>query len=172
MAANTEHKKNSFISLSMKKRLKAASSLSVPILSFAGAVLMALPAYAEMPTPDQLPHGPEVVTGSITMQTSGNILNMHQSTNLALVKWQSLSSGENTQTNIYQDGGTSSLSVHQDLSPDITAFMGGLWSNGKVMILDRQGIIYGDKTKIDVHSIVTSTGDVNICMATVSLNSL
>ncbi|MCB9963736.1 MAG: right-handed parallel beta-helix repeat-containing protein [Rhodospirillales bacterium] len=61
---------------------------------------------------------------------------------------------------ILQDN-SGSLFVAQDNKDDPTRILGSLQANGRVMVLDRDGIFFGPDSNVDVGSLIASTGDIN-----------
>ena len=141
------------------KRLKTASALTLPVLSFVASMALPTLAGAQDPAPNQLPTGGQLSQGSGSMTTNGNTLDINQTSNRAIWKWQSFDTGKDATVNIDQPY-NSSWSVQQVIGKktDPTKFYGTLNSNGNVMILDRNGVLFGKDARIDTAGIVASTG--------------
>lgn len=68
--------------------------------------------------------------------------------------------GEGQTVNVAQPSASSML-VAKDNTNDPTKVLGNLNANGRIMILDRNGVLFGQNSQIDVGGIVASTGDLN-----------
>lgn len=99
-----------------------------------------------------LPQGSKVVEGDVAISTDGNTMNMHQSTRVASVEWQSFDIGAENQVNIHQPT-SNSVSVHSVVGNDMSTIAGGLWSNGQVFLRNPAGIHWVDGAAIDVPTL-------------------
>lgn len=110
-----------------------------------------------------LPQGENVVAGQASFDRSTpSRLDVHQSTGRAVIEWQSFNIGKNATTQFHQPS-TSSLTVNRVVggNADPSEILGTLKANGRVMVLDRNGVLFGKDSIVDVGGIVASTGDVN-----------
>lgn|GEM_PF-2601873 len=149
----------------LKSRLKTASALTLPVLSFLAS--LTLPTYAGAVDPTATPTGENVLAGGITTERPyEGRLNVHQSTNRALIEWDSFDIGSNAWTQFYQPD-SSSIAVNRVVGAgnDPTQILGTLIANGKLMVLDRNGVLFGPNSRVDVAGIVASTGDIDNALA-------
>ncbi|PZQ46151.1 MAG: hypothetical protein DI551_05590 [Micavibrio aeruginosavorus] len=108
-----------------------------------------------------LPTGGNVVGGSATIGQSGNNLNIHQNTDRVVINWDRFDIGKNATTTFYQPG-SGSIAVNRVTgSGDPTKILGTLRANGTVVVLDRNGVIFGQDSVVDVGGIIASTGDID-----------
>lgn len=110
-----------------------------------------------------LPTNGTVVGGSINLEyIDNNRLNIHQGTDRAVINWDSFNIGVDATTEFFQPS-SSSIAVNRVVgeASNPTQILGNLKSNGQVMILDGNGIIFGQNSQIDVNGIVATTGDIN-----------
>lgn len=109
-----------------------------------------------------LPQGGNVVGGSASFDyTNPGTLNVHQNTNRVVIDWNSFNIGRNATTQFYQPG-SGSVAVNRVTGDgDPTQILGTLRSNGIVMVLDKNGVIFGRDSVIDVGGIVASTGHID-----------
>jgi filamentous hemagglutinin family protein len=126
-----------------------------------GLALVASNAYAldDLATPT----GEVVVGGAATFdRPSEGMLNINQSTDRVVIDWDSFNIGGKATTEFFQPN-SGSLAVNRVMSrgSDPTQILGTLKANGQVMVLDRNGVLFGTNAKIDVGGIVASTGDVD-----------
>lgn len=146
------------------RRLLSTTTLnrSIKLVVATGAMaLSAAPAWAV----DDLatPVGEAVVGGAASFERpEAGQLNIHQSTDRVVINWDSFNIGKNASTQFYQPG-SGSLAVNRvtGSNQDPTQILGSLKANGRVMVLDRNGVFFGPNSRVDVGGIIASTGDVD-----------
>lgn len=143
-------KKSKFSHLMMTTALVAAGMLGV-----SGALQAAPIGDYELPT------APTVEAGVAGFSTpSFDKLDVNQSTDRAVINWGAFNIGADATVQFYQPS-ANSLTVNR-VSNDgqFSSIRGHLIANGKIVILDPNGIIFGKNSVMNVGSIVASTGDV------------
>ena len=107
----------------------------------------------------ETPTGGQVVGGSasITLAQPGH-LDIDQSTNRAVINWNTFNIGSNATTQFFQPN-SGSLTVNRVIGAgeDPAQILGTLKSNGQLMILDQNGVLFGKNATIDVNGIIAST---------------
>lgn len=119
------------------------------------------PAYAL--DPNALPNGGVVVNGSAQFDyTIPNELHIQQSTDKAVINWNSFNIGENATTQFHQNS-SNSIAVNRVIGAglDPTQIMGTLKANGRIIVLDRNGVIFGQNSQVNVGGIIASTGNID-----------
>ncbi len=110
------------------------------------------------------PTGEAVVGGAATFDRPvAGQLNINQSTDRAVINWNTFNIGKDASTKFIQPN-SGSLAVNRVVGGgtfDPTQILGKLEANGKVMILDRNGVFFGPNSRVDVGSIAVGTGDVD-----------
>ncbi|MGE4112423.1 MAG: filamentous hemagglutinin N-terminal domain-containing protein, partial [Burkholderiales bacterium] len=101
------------------------------------------------------PTAPVVVHGSASFATAGNILNVTNSAN-AIINWGSFSIGANELTRFIQPSALSAV-LNRVTGQDPSAILGALQSNGRVFLVNPNGIMFGAGAQIDVAGLVAST---------------
>jgi len=101
------------------------------------------------------PTNPVVVHGTASFQQAGNILNVTNSHN-AIINWGSFSIGVNELTRFIQPSALSAV-LNRVTGGDPSAILGALQSNGRVFLLNPNGIVFGAGAQIDVAGLVAST---------------
>lgn len=101
------------------------------------------------------PTGPAVVSGTATIQSQGNLLSITNSPN-AIINWQSFSIGANEITRFIQQSASSAV-LNRVVGQDPSAILGALQSNGRVFLINPNGIAFGPNAMIDVAGLVAST---------------
>ena len=97
--------------------------------------------------------------GSISIDTSTPLTtNITQNTDFARVRGNaSIDAGWTV--NVLQPGATSKYVVY-DNRVDPTTILGTLNANGEIYIFDRNGVVFGKGSRVDVGSLIVSTGNV------------
>lgn len=101
------------------------------------------------------PTAPVVVNGTASFATAGNILNITNSHN-AIINWGSFSIGINELTKFIQPSALSAV-LNRVTGQDPSAILGALQSNGRVFLLNPNGIVFGSSAQINVAGLVAST---------------
>src|SRR5674476_414824 len=107
------------------------------------------------------PLGGQVVGGSATVQGQGTAtVTVTQQTNSAIINWNTFNIGTGEKTNIAMP---SASSVQLDrvtggLGP--SQIFGSLWSNGRVFLVNPDGILFGSGAKVDTGSFLATTHDI------------
>jgi filamentous hemagglutinin family protein len=130
----------------------------------ASMVSASLPAYAldlELPVFNPIPANIPVGAASITVNGAGDKMNIVQSTDRVVINWNSFNIGADATVQFYQPD-VNSLAVNK-VSDDgqFSRIDGKLKANGKLIILDPNGIIFGANSITNVGSIIASTGDID-----------
>ena len=101
------------------------------------------------------PTAPTVVNGTASFATAGNILNITNSPN-AIINWGAFSIGVNELTRFIQQSGNSAV-LNRVIGQDPSAILGALQSNGRVFLINPNGIVFGAGSQINVAGLVAST---------------
>ncbi|MGH8710813.1 MAG: filamentous hemagglutinin N-terminal domain-containing protein, partial [Burkholderiales bacterium] len=101
------------------------------------------------------PVGPTVVNGQATFATQGNLLSV-TNTPGAIINWQQFSIGSNETTRFIQQSAASAI-LNRVVGVDPSKILGALQSNGRVFLINPNGILFGAGAQIDVAGLVAST---------------
>ncbi len=146
-----------------KKSIKSLAG-KVSLISMLAAGTLISPGNAFAIDAGELPTNGTVVGGDASFDYSQpNKLDVHQNTDRTVINWDSFNIGKDATTQFYQPN-SNSLAVNRVYSKgvDPTQILGKLIANGKVMVLDRNGVIFGRDSVVDVGGIIASTGDINV----------
>ncbi len=119
-------------------------------ISLAGTVA-ARPATAQT-----LPTGGEVAAGQASVATRGSSMTVNQTSDRAVLNWQSFSIGKDASVTFDQPG-TSSVALNRVVGSDPSSILGNLSSNGKVFLVNGNGIVFGKTASVNVGGLVAST---------------
>lgn len=110
--------------------------------------VIASPVYAN-------PIGADVVSGVVSMAQQGNTLNITNSPG-AIINWQGFSVGANEATRFIQQSASSGV-LNRVVGQDPSSILGALQSNGRVFLINPNGVLFGAGAQVDVAGLVVST---------------
>ncbi|WP_135076102.1 filamentous hemagglutinin N-terminal domain-containing protein [Terasakiella sp. SH-1] len=151
---------------------KAASQMWVPVpentrvkggaVVVASAAVMLLCADMAVAAPDvnQLPTGGNVVGGQATIQSSGNTMNINQTTGRAAIDWNTFNVGSNARVNFNQPS-ASSVTLNRVLDSNPSQIFGQITATGQVFLTNPNGVYFSPKASVDVGALVATTHSMN-----------
>ena len=101
------------------------------------------------------PTAPKVISGVANFQQAGNTLNITNTPN-AIINWGSFSIGANEVTRFIQQSQASAV-LNRVVGQDPSSILGSLQSNGRVFLINPNGILFGAGSQINVGGLVAST---------------
>ncbi|NCV52982.1 MAG: filamentous hemagglutinin N-terminal domain-containing protein, partial [Gammaproteobacteria bacterium] len=134
------------------------------VLKFTGLGLTAL--YCSVnaePLANTLPQGGTVASGNVTFSNEGTsdapILNINQSTQKAILNWNSFDVGSKSTVNFNQPNSSSST-LNRIHSQNASEIHGRINATGEVLLVNENGILFGKDSQIDVGSIAASANNI------------
>ena len=101
------------------------------------------------------PTAPTVVNGQATFATQGNVLTV-TNTPGSIINWQSFSIASQEITRFLQQSAASAV-LNRVISGNPSTILGALQSNGRVFLINPNGISIGPGAVIDVNGFIGST---------------
>jgi filamentous hemagglutinin family protein len=101
------------------------------------------------------PTSPQVVSGQATFAQQGNVFSITNTPN-TIINWQSFSVNPGEVTRFLQQSESSAV-LNRILGQDPSRILGALQSNGKVFLINPNGIVFGRDARVDVNGLVAST---------------
>jgi len=129
---------------SRKKWLLGSTALAGSL-----AVLCASHAYA-------LPVAGVIAAGSATIASTTNALTINQSSQNTAINWQSFGIGKSEAVKFVQPN-SNSVALNRVLGSDASNIEGNLSANGKVFLVNPNGILFGPGAQVNVGGLVAST---------------
>ena len=117
--------------------------LSLIILGFGTAVQTA-------------PIGGVVASGSVAIQSNGSATTVTQGTQKAIVNWQGFNVAPNESVNFVQPS-SSAVILNRVQSPNGSVIQGQITANGKVFLINPNGILFSQGSSVNVGGFVAST---------------
>ncbi len=134
-------------------RAAHCSALQPALIALAIASCFAIqPAYA-------LPAGAQVAAGTASLSKSGNTLTV-ANTPGTIINWSNFSVGALESVRFQQQSALSSV-LNRVTGSESSAIQGALSSNGRVWLINPNGILFGAGSRIDIPGFVASTLNVN-----------
>lgn len=101
------------------------------------------------------PAGQQVVNGQVSVVNQGNTLTVTNSPG-SIINWQSFSINANETTRFIQQNSASSV-LNRITGQDPSQILGALQSNGRVFLINPNGILFGSGARVDVNGLIAST---------------
>ena len=122
----------------------------------AGSLAMAGAAAAGAPPVNALPTGMQLVAGQAGVNVQGGSMTVSQATQQAIMNWQAFDIGANAQVRFNQPD-ASAVALNRVVGGEASAIFGKLSSNGKVFLVNPQGVLFGTSAQVDVGGLVASS---------------
>ncbi len=107
------------------------------------------------------PEGGNVVAGDVEIsQASAKELDILQESRKAIVEWQSFSIAADETVNITQPG-ADALLLNRVTGDSVSDILGTLRANGRVLLVNPNGVFIGQGASIDAGGLVASTADID-----------
>lgn len=106
------------------------------------------------------PTGGTVTSGSATINQSGTVTNINQSTNKATINWQNFSISSNETVNFNQPN-SSSITLNRVIGTEKSVINGALNANGQVWILNSNGVLFGKNASINTSGLLATTAELS-----------
>jgi filamentous hemagglutinin family protein len=131
------------------------NSVRLTPVALAWALCLAVPAGMSGASAQALPSGAATVQGQASITTQGNRMTVTSSSN-AILNWQSFSIGAGQSVRFDQPTSSSQV-LNRVLGNDPSHIFGQLSSNGRVWLLNPNGVLFGPTARVDVAGLVAST---------------
>jgi len=115
---------------------------------------------ATAPSVQQLPVGGQVVAGQASMQQSGATLNVSQTSQKAILNWQSFDVGAAATVNFTQPG-ASSVALNRVVGGDPSQIFGRINANGQVFLSNPNGIYFSPTASVNVGSLLATSARIS-----------
>src|SRR5574344_690580 len=107
-----------------------------------------------------LPQNGQVAAGSGSINQNGATMTVQQNTARMGVNWQSFNIAKSETVNFKQPD-ASSVALNRVLGNDASAIYGSLNANGKVFLINPNGVMFAPGASVNVGGIVASTKDIS-----------
>ncbi|MHB1092944.1 two-partner secretion domain-containing protein [Thiobacillus sp.] len=107
-----------------------------------------------------LPVGGVVAAGSAAVTTGTGGMTVNQSSQNAVLNWQSFNIGQGEAVRFVQPN-SSSVALNRVIGADPSSILGSLTANGKVFLVNPNGILFGAGASVNVGGLVASTRNIS-----------
>jgi filamentous hemagglutinin family protein len=117
--------------------------------------------FGTVPLAHALPEGGQVIGGEAAIHQSGpGQLDIHQTTDRALIEWNQFNIDPNELVRFVQPG-SESVALNRITGLDPSSILGALSANGRVFLINPNGILFGANATVDVSGLLATTMDIN-----------
>lgn len=106
------------------------------------------------------PTGGVVVGGDVGIDSQGSRMTVTQTSQNAIVNWQTFSVDSNEYV-VFNQASASSAILNRVVGGLPSSILGNISANGRVFLINPQGVMFGQNARIDVGALVTSTMDIS-----------
>lgn len=106
------------------------------------------------------PTGGVVVTGQVGIGSQGHQTTVTQTSQSAIVNWQTFSVGSNEYV-VFNQPNASSAILNRVVGGTPSDILGSISANGRVFIINPRGVMFGQNSRVDVGSLVATTMDIS-----------
>jgi filamentous hemagglutinin family protein len=110
--------------------------------------------------PRALPSGGKVVAGSAVITQSGLQTNINQSSQRAVVNWDSFNVGKDASVNFNQPN-ASAVTLNRVTGGSASVIDGAIRANGQVILVNPNGVTFGKGAEINAAGVVASTMNIS-----------
>lgn len=150
---------------SAKEVAAAVTSVTSGVAYSVGAVVVALAgsvysghahAQAKPVAANALPTGAQITSGSVSSAVNGATMTINQSSNKAIVNWNTFDVGSAAKVNINQPG-SNAVILNRVVGNDPTQIHGQINANGQVMIVNPNGVVVGKDGAVSASGFTASS---------------
>jgi len=135
----------------VKHTLRTARDARISLTGLAASLLVAFG-----PSVHANPTGGSVSAGGATISGGAGTTTINQSTQNVAINWQSFSIGQGEAVKFVQPN-SGSVALNRVLGADPSSILGSLSANGKVFLVNPNGILFGQGAQVNVGGLVAST---------------
>lgn len=105
------------------------------------------------------PQGGAITSGGAVIQNIENVTTINQSTDRAIIRWDSfdVAAGQNVQFN---QPNSSSITVNRIHDTKASQINGHIGANGNIILINPNGLVFGATSTVNVGSLVATTSDI------------
>jgi len=143
--------------ISLRLTLKSSASFRLPVAVACGIGLLAITPLSVAPASAN-PVGGAVTTGSVSISTSSNKTNVNQKSEDVVIDWSSFNIGAGQTTQFVQPN-AQAIAVNRIGGADASQILGTLDANGRVVLINGNGVLFGRSSQVNVGSLIATSTD-------------
>lgn len=102
------------------------------------------------------PIGGSVANGAVSITTNGSVMTIKQTTNKAIINWQHFNIAKGETLHFIQPT-ASAIALNRVIGNDASSIYGTLTANGKVFLINPNGILFAPGAQVNVGGLTAST---------------
>lgn len=102
------------------------------------------------------PTGPQVIHGGVNIQTTGPTTLINQTTDRAIINWNGFNIDVHELVRFIQPNQLSVI-LNRVVGTDPSTILGGLQANGRVFLINPNGVVFGPNSHVDVGGLMATT---------------
>jgi filamentous hemagglutinin family protein len=107
-----------------------------------------------------LPQDGQVQSGEVQLkQVTPKRLDVNQTSDKAIIDWKSFNIAEGEHTH-FQLPSNNSINLSRVIGGQRSDIFGKLSSNGQLMLINPNGVVFGINSRVDVHGLIATTNDI------------
>ncbi|MGB5156434.1 MAG: filamentous hemagglutinin family protein [Desulfobacterales bacterium] len=114
-----------------------------------------------LPTAVPIPLPGGTIDGATIGQPFNNKLVINQNKSKAIIDWQSFNIGKEAWTHFNQQGNTDWVALNRIYDQNPSQIFGKLTADGKVYLINQNGILFGVDSQVNIHSLIASSLNAN-----------
>ncbi len=142
------------------RSIKEARNRKRQTLAKSGALLLGLYLGASFELVLAGPTGGEVVRGEGSIGQSGATTTISQQSQRLLLEWQTFNVAANEHV-LFNQPGSTAVALNRILDQNASEILGAIDANGRVFLINPNGIIFGTTATVNVGALVASSLDLN-----------
>lgn len=139
-----------------KAVLNRTASLRRGVILLAAQGIFPLAAQAQSTAAGVLPTNPRVAAGLASIATAGTRMDVTQTTQKAVINWDTFNIGKSAQVNFNQPN-SSAVVLNRVTTGTASMIDGKLTANGQVFLINPAGVYFGNGSSVSVGGLVAST---------------
>lgn len=151
---NIKNKLGSALGLALKRNRYFSRKISIFFLSFFASFL----AFSEPVIAN--PQGGQVVAGDATITQSSNKVQINQTSNKAIINWQTFNINKNESTHFQQPNGGIALN-RIDPTQGASQIHGHLTATGQIILINPAGVYFGPSAYVNVGGLIATTSNIS-----------
>ncbi len=124
------------------------------LCSTAVICLLVMPAHAQAE-----PEGGNVTSGNASIQNIGNTTTINQTSDRAIIRWDSFDVGASQSVQFNQPN-SGSITVNRIRDTKASKIDGHIGANGNIILINPNGVVFGATSTVNVGSLVATTSDI------------
>ena len=152
--------KNTWIAVAENTKTRGKRASGVLSKSVATSLLILSSTAWAAPPVTELPTGGNVVAGQASINQSGSVMNINQTTNKSAVNWNTFSVGANATVNFKQPS-ANSVTLNRVQSGNASQIFGKINANGQVFLTNPSGAYFAPGASVNVGGLVATTHNIS-----------